>query len=168
MLTIGLRLRWCGDSTGRFNWHDLGVFLRATGKGSAIERFRDPEGHDWDTAEYLLANIFDALAGANWQRGGGKSQRPEPIYRPGQKHVEHVEAEQAEPDSIPTIDQSGTYKGVLTPTDELMDWLGWNEEPTLDEQIVEAYTSGEGTYKQLGERFGVSASTVGRIVRANK
>lgn len=31
----------------------------------------------------LLALIADLLAGANWQRGGGKGQRPKPIPRPG-------------------------------------------------------------------------------------
>ena len=165
---MGGRLRWIGDGTDRFSWHDLAVFLRASGRGAALERYRDPEGHDWGTGEYLLAGIFDVLAGANWQRSGGKSKRPDPIARPGDRHVEVMEAEQAEPESIPTLDQSGTYKGVLTPTDELMDWLGWNDPPSIEEQIVDAYTSGEGTYRQLGERFGVSASTVGRIVRANK
>lgn len=31
----------------------------------------------------LLALIADLLAGANWQRSGGKGQRPKPIPRPG-------------------------------------------------------------------------------------
>lgn len=165
---MGGRLRWIGDGTDRFSWHDLAVFLRASGRGAALERYRDPEGHDWGTSEYLLAGIFDVLAGANWQRAGGKGRRPEPITRPGDRPVEVVEAERAEPDTIPALDKSGTYKGVLTPTDELMDWLGWNDPPSVEGRIVDAYTSGQGTYKQLGERFGVSASTVGRIVRANK
>jgi hypothetical protein len=33
-------------------------------------------------AEYQLANITDVLLGANWQRGGGKGQRPKPVHRP--------------------------------------------------------------------------------------
>ncbi|MGE3835243.1 MAG: hypothetical protein AB7H43_10700 [Acidimicrobiia bacterium] len=37
---------------------------------------------DWGPAEHLLAHVADLLAGANWQRGGGKGQRPSPIPRP--------------------------------------------------------------------------------------
>ena len=62
--------------------------------------------------------------------------------------------------------ESGVFKGEATPLNELMDWLGWS--PSRDEQIVSAYTNGEGTYSELGERFGVSASTVGRIVRNSR
>lgn len=43
----------------------------------------DPDGSAWSTAEHLLANIFDVLQGANWQRGGGKGRRPQRIPRPG-------------------------------------------------------------------------------------
>jgi hypothetical protein len=31
----------------------------------------------------LLAIVADRLAAANWQRGGGKGRKPEPIPRPG-------------------------------------------------------------------------------------
>lgn len=37
----------------------------------------------WDVNSHLLAGIHDHLAGANWQRGGGKGSRPQPIRRPG-------------------------------------------------------------------------------------
>lgn len=37
----------------------------------------------WTRTEMLLAMIADLLAGANWQRGGGKGARPKPIPRPG-------------------------------------------------------------------------------------
>lgn len=36
----------------------------------------------WDVNSYLLANVADLLAGANWQRGGGKTARPKPTQRP--------------------------------------------------------------------------------------
>lgn len=36
----------------------------------------------WSASDYLLANIFDLLAGANWQRGGGKGRKPQPFPRP--------------------------------------------------------------------------------------
>jgi hypothetical protein len=37
----------------------------------------------WTLEAQLLAQIADLLAGANWQRSGGKSQKPKPIKRPG-------------------------------------------------------------------------------------
>lgn len=36
----------------------------------------------WDTSAYLLAQVVDSLAGANWQRSGGKGSRPKPVPRP--------------------------------------------------------------------------------------
>jgi hypothetical protein len=40
---------------------------------------------DWQTDQYLLADIRDQLAAANWQRGGGKGPKPKPTPRPGQQ-----------------------------------------------------------------------------------
>jgi hypothetical protein len=39
----------------------------------------------WSDTEYLLAGVFDLLAGANWQRSGGRGPRPRPVRRPGDK-----------------------------------------------------------------------------------
>lgn len=36
----------------------------------------------WGITEHLIATAVDVLAGANWQRGGGKGPRPQPISRP--------------------------------------------------------------------------------------
>lgn len=37
----------------------------------------------WTTGEHLTAVVADVLAGANWQRGGGKGAQPKPVPRPG-------------------------------------------------------------------------------------
>lgn len=37
----------------------------------------------WGLTDHLLATVADALHMANWQRGGGKGNRPKPIPRPG-------------------------------------------------------------------------------------
>lgn len=37
---------------------------------------------NWTTETYLLANVVDLLQGANWQRGGGKGRKPQPVPRP--------------------------------------------------------------------------------------
>lgn len=39
----------------------------------------------WDTANYQLADVFDALNVGNWQRGGGKGKKPKRYPRPGTK-----------------------------------------------------------------------------------
>lgn len=39
----------------------------------------------WTPAEYLLANVVDLLAAANWQRGGGKGKKPKRVRRPGDR-----------------------------------------------------------------------------------
>jgi len=36
----------------------------------------------WSTTDHLLALVVDLLAGANWQRSGGRGRRPLPIRRP--------------------------------------------------------------------------------------
>lgn len=40
---------------------------------------------DWDLHALLLRQVDLRLAGANWQRGGGKGQRPTPIELPDGK-----------------------------------------------------------------------------------
>lgn len=48
----------------------------------------------WGESEYLLAGIADRLAAANWQRGGGRGAKPEPVMRPDKRRarVDHAAA----------------------------------------------------------------------------
>lgn len=56
--------------------------------GSATARAIHGESADWGPAEMILANIFDALAVGNWQRGGNKdATRPKPYPRPVSKQA---------------------------------------------------------------------------------
>jgi hypothetical protein len=41
-----------------------------------------PQHRPWTTRAYLAAGACNALAAGNWQRGGGKGPRPEPITGP--------------------------------------------------------------------------------------
>ena len=82
---MGLRLRWLCDGSDRLNWRDLWVMVREADQSSAVARHLYPEVSGWGTSEELLASILDTLAGANWQRGGGKGQRPTPVSRPWQQ-----------------------------------------------------------------------------------
>ncbi|MCG5460852.1 hypothetical protein MED01_004278 [Micromonospora sp. MED01] len=40
------------------------------------------EAGRWSTTDHLLASTVELLAGANWQRGGGKGSKPKPLPRP--------------------------------------------------------------------------------------
>lgn len=42
---------------------------------------------EWGLPEMLLRQIDLRLAGANWQRGGGKGQKPKPIDLPDRRRV---------------------------------------------------------------------------------
>lgn len=44
-----------------------------------------PEFRGWRPDTYLLAAAVDVLQAANYQRGGGRGIRPEPIKRPGSR-----------------------------------------------------------------------------------
>lgn len=63
-------------------WRKFDALLSGLPPGSAYIRAVRPE-LAWNENEHLLAHIADLLAGGNWQRSGGKGQRPKPIKRPG-------------------------------------------------------------------------------------
>lgn len=63
-------------------WRRLGVFIRNLPPSSATLREIHGPMVAWGVTDYLLANVVDQLAGANWQRGGGKGRRPKPLPRP--------------------------------------------------------------------------------------
>ena len=49
-----------------------------------MRKLRGPMA-DWDLHAMLLRQVDLRLAGANWQRSGGKGQRPRPIELPSEK-----------------------------------------------------------------------------------
>ncbi|MFY1595495.1 hypothetical protein [Micromonospora sp. WMMD737] len=49
---------------------------------------------------YLLRRIELRLAGANWQRGGGKGKRPEPVPLPGEKPISAPKAQAPNGDDV--------------------------------------------------------------------
>jgi hypothetical protein len=67
--------------TKRLTWRRLRVLIQNLPQDSATQV--EIHGHQamWDVTDYLLANVVDLLAGANWQRSG-KGQRPKPFPRP--------------------------------------------------------------------------------------
>lgn len=66
----------------KFSWVDLRAIIRHSGSDTAYGRSAAGTAAGWGIGEYLLAIVADRLAGANWQRGGGKGSRPRPLPRP--------------------------------------------------------------------------------------
>lgn len=63
------------------------------------------EAARWGVTEHLLAGAVDALLGANWQRGGGKGQRPKPVPRPDAR------AEKRRREYVGRLQRLGLIKG---------------------------------------------------------
>ena len=84
LIKAGLRLRWLCDGTDRLNWRDLWVIINLAAPDSLVRRALDPDTYSWTRTNALLADIFDVLASANWQRAGNKTApKPKPYPRPG-------------------------------------------------------------------------------------
>lgn len=79
LLALGYRLDWLG--TRRLSWRDLWVIVRMAPRSSALARSIHGARAVWTQETYLLADIFDVLAAANWQRAG-KGPKPKPFPRP--------------------------------------------------------------------------------------
>ncbi len=79
--------------------------------GSAVLRALDSEGRlQWTVTDYLLATVVDLLAGANWQRSGGKGSRPKPIPRPvAPLHDDDDDVEAIAIDGFESIDAFDTW-----------------------------------------------------------
>jgi hypothetical protein len=75
------------------------VLIRHLPADSATRRALDAESV-WGLNEQLLAAVVDGLHAGNWQRGGGKGKRPEPIARPGihrrRQRVGHTDRDPAQ------------------------------------------------------------------------
>jgi len=80
---------------------------------------------EWDTPTHILAGILDGINAMIWQNGGGKGSKPKPIPRPGTTS-QPAPGTPAQGGGDPfKDDESGTFRGVMTPVDELNEWLGW-------------------------------------------
>lgn len=86
--------------TERLTYRRLSVLLGNLPRDSAFVRSVAGEAATWSDSDHLLATITDLLASANWQRGGGKGKRPQPIPRPG-KGVKRIVG-----DNVMDIDQA--------------------------------------------------------------
>ncbi len=66
----------------RYTARELRTRIRGLPPESALQRkLRGPMA-EWGVTELLLRRIDHQLAGANWQRGGGKGSKPKPLDLP--------------------------------------------------------------------------------------
>lgn len=177
LLNMGYRLRWVDNPAHDFTWWDVYICVAQAPQHSAVMRAVNTDHHSWGLSEQLSAATIDVLSAISWQLGNGKGQRPKPIPRPGvdgyvssNSHAEEApQGTQEAQDPWESEDGAGTFMGVPTPVDELNEWFTWSTPPpSRDEKIRTAYAAGGTTYRQLAEEFGVSPSTIGRIVRSQR
>lgn len=67
-----------------FTWRDLKDFLSylpPSGE-SAVFRVRFPQSWWWTPQFDFLSAILTSTLWGNWQRGGGKGDKPKPVKRP--------------------------------------------------------------------------------------
>lgn len=152
LISLGLRLRDCPSP--EFNWRDLWVICRRLGRSSELYKAMNPDDDtSWSVTDYLLALVADNTAFRLWQSAGGKGRKPKPIPRPG---------------------DTKKYGGDSLPVSDMADWLGWDDPAEVvvtgldrderDAAIRAALARGESR-AAVAESFGVSTSTVGRVVR---
>lgn len=69
--------------TGKLTYRRVLNLIKELPPGSQTSKSVEGiEVASWTNTDELLAAICDITAMANWQRGGGKGSRPEPIKRP--------------------------------------------------------------------------------------
>ena len=70
-----------------FTWCDLRDFIAnlPPSHSSALYRVRHPQSWWWTPEIDFLGAVLTAIQWGNWQRGGGKGDKPQPIKRPLEK-----------------------------------------------------------------------------------
>lgn len=112
---IALGLRWRDVGSKRFTWADLRSIVHASQPGSAMYRAMTPESAGWSHSDYLMADLYDAVAWNTFVTArvtGSKSKKPKPYPRPGVKHETHAEST-----------KTGT---TLMTREEAWEWFGWD------------------------------------------
>jgi len=84
MTKLGLRVCDIGEA---FTWNDFRDFLThlPPSADSALYRDQHPQSWWWTPDHDFLAAVLTSLQWANWQRGGGRGDKPTPVKRPLEK-----------------------------------------------------------------------------------
>ena len=84
----------------RLSWVELAAFITHAPPDAAIRMLRDPLSAFRTAESTLLSTVVDTLAGANWQRGGGKGPRPKPLMQRIQQEIDRQKQDAAAPASV--------------------------------------------------------------------
>jgi hypothetical protein len=84
MTKIGLRVDDIGESFTWIDFRDFLVHLPPTGD-SALYRDKHPQSWWWTPEHDFLAAVLTSLQWGNWQRGGGRGDKPQQVKRPVEK-----------------------------------------------------------------------------------
>lgn len=93
------------------SWIELGAFVEHAPPGAAIRMLNDPLSAFRSPEGQLLSTAVDTLAGANWQRGGGKGPRPKPFLERAQQELDRRRQDAAAPASL---DQMAAIRAELS------------------------------------------------------
>ena len=105
----------------RLNWRDVQVVILEADQGSAIARCELVESAFWTVDTHLLAGVLDALNGANFQRGGGRGERPSPVPRPD---MPTAPAESAPSEGSTLFGGTDGFEMDSVSIEEMNEWLG--------------------------------------------
>ena len=84
MTMTGYTLNDLGE---RLSWNDLRDFIThlPPTPGSAFYRKTHPQAGGWTPESDFLGAVLAAVQWGNWQRGGGKGDKPKQLKRPADK-----------------------------------------------------------------------------------
>lgn len=84
MTKLGLRITDIGED---FTWPDFRDFVThlPPNDDSALYREQHPQSWWWTPDHDFLAAVLTAIQWGNWQRGGGRGDKPAPVKRPAEK-----------------------------------------------------------------------------------
>lgn len=91
--------------TIRLSWIELGALIAHAPPTAAIRMVKDPLSAFRTPESQLLSTAVDTLAGANWQRGGGKGPRPVPLMKRIQQELDRQRQDAAAPTSVAQMDE---------------------------------------------------------------
>lgn len=115
MLSRGYRMSDIGtDRLTYTEFRSLLAYLPPDGT-SAYFRARYPNSWWWEPHYGILSGILFAAEGANWQRAGGKGEKPEMITRP--KEAYELAREAADDDAVPLEDIRAVLASRKRPAD---------------------------------------------------
>lgn len=104
--------------------------IRSADRDSSLLGVVHPHLAGWDINTTLLSAILFTSQIANWQRGGGKGDKPKPLTPEplADKSSSEVSAEDKQSEQagdIPTLEESGTYRVAVRSSSDIAKEMGW-------------------------------------------